>query len=119
MTRYHLSRKLSKYYTYGNRQSNIYHTRLRTNCSKLHTDLYRVNIKEDMSCTCGAAYENIYHYFLICPRYHEQRYTLRNSIPHVFDQNAMLYGNANFSIEENQYIFQAVQNYIKILNVFM
>ena len=45
----------------GKRKLQVVHTRIRTNCSALNSDLFRKNIVDSPSCTCGAM-ENAYHF---------------------------------------------------------
>ena len=65
-----------KYYLYGSRKMNIILTHLRSSASFLNYDLFRVGVVPDTSCRCGAALENLKHFFLDCPIYLEARTTL-------------------------------------------
>jgi hypothetical protein len=47
----------------GPRKSNIILTQLRNSASFLNFDLFRVGIVSDPSCRCGAALENLKHFF--------------------------------------------------------
>ena len=103
------------YFSKGKRLSNILHTKLRHNCSALNSDLYRVNIKDTPQCSCGAHDENSEHYFMFCPKYNAQRGILFNSLRGIcqtFTLNTLLFGDEDFSLIQNENIFQAVQLYI-------
>ena len=43
-----------KYFNAGSRIGQILHSRLRMKCSSLNSHLYRRNIVESLSCTCGS-----------------------------------------------------------------
>ena len=49
--------KSPEYYGEGSRKLSILHARLRHQCSSLNSDLYRINITNDLKCLCGASYE--------------------------------------------------------------
>ena len=53
--------KTPKYYYYGDRISQILHTRLRTGCSALRYYLYNRNLVPDALCFCGTV-ENNFHF---------------------------------------------------------
>ena len=65
-----------KHYLYGSRKMNIILTHIRSSASFLNYDLFRVGVVVDTSCRCGAALENLKHFFLDCPIYLEARTTL-------------------------------------------
>ena len=69
-----------KHYFYGPRKLNIMLTQLRSSASFLNYDLFRVGIVSDPSCLCGAAHENLKHFFLNCPIYLQARTTLIDNI---------------------------------------
>jgi hypothetical protein len=58
-----------KHYFYGPLKLNIILTQLRSSASFLNYDLFRVGIVSDPSCRCGAALENLKHFFFDCPIY--------------------------------------------------
>ena len=60
--------KFPKYVNQGKRKWQVMHTRIRTNCSALNSDLFVKNIIDSASCTCGAI-ENAYQFFFNCGRY--------------------------------------------------
>jgi hypothetical protein len=65
-----------KHYFYGPRKLNIILTQLRRTASFLNYDLFQVGILSDPYCRCGAALENLKHFFLDCPIYLQARTTL-------------------------------------------
>ena len=83
------------------------HTRIRTNCSALNSDLFRKNIVDSPSCTC-CAIENAYHFFFMCGLYTNQR----NDLLHGLNFKLLLFGDVSRSIEDNTRIFEAVQKII-------
>ncbi len=80
---------IPKYYYYGLRKAQVLHTRLRTNCSSLNNDLYRKNISDSPLCRCGSI-ENVQHYLLNCPYYHDKRQDLFQTITQIPDVNIQL-----------------------------
>ena len=60
--------KMPNYYNVGNRTLQIYHLRLRTNCSSLNFHLYSKNIIESPSYVCGDM-ESAKHFLLECTRF--------------------------------------------------
>ena len=90
------------------------HTRVRTNCSVLNSDLFVKNSIDSASCTCGAI-ENAYHFFFNCGRYLIRPNDLLhelNFLPNV-SLNILLYGDVSKGIEDHIRIFQAVQKIIE------
>ena len=59
-------KKPPKYYSVGDRKSNIHHARMRMKCSLLSDDLYKMHIIEDPKCACGYANEDATHYLFQC-----------------------------------------------------
>ena len=108
-----------KYFYTGNRKSQILHTRLRLGCSSLNYDLFLKNIVESPLCRCGDI-ENTEHFFLRCTLYSAQRVELLRHVSEycTVTLDILLKGNALLSIESNQDIFVAVQNYITSTNRF-
>ena len=108
-----------KYFYTGNRKLQILHTRLRLGCSSLNYDLFLKNIVESPLCRCGDV-ENTEHFFLRCTLYTAQRVELLRQVSEycTVTLDILLKGNALLSIESNQDIFVAVQNYITSTNRF-
>ena len=97
----------------GSRQSQILHTRLRTNCSSLNLDLFLKNISESPLCRCGSI-ENVQHFFFHCRYYEAQRTELINVVSLYLNPslNLLLYGDSSLSNEVNKIIFENVHKYI-------
>ena len=105
--------KVPIYYSSGNRQLQIYHTRLRTNCSSLNQHLYSKNIIADPSCACGGV-ESTKHFLLQCPLFNQARIEMLNTLSTVCipSLNVLLYGDNNLDTHYNKLIFEIVQKYI-------
>ena len=105
--------KVPIYYSSGNRQLQIYHTRLRTNCSSLNQHLYSKNIIADPSCACGGV-ESTKHFLLQCPHFNQARIEMLNTLSTVCipSLNVLLYGDNNLDTHYNKLIFETVQKYI-------
>ena len=107
------------YYYIGNRQAQILHTRLRTNCSSLNLALFQKNIVDSPLCLCGQI-ESVHHFFLTCPLYNDIRTVMLDdirpmAIPTV---KLFLFGNPSLDSETNGNIFASVQRYIVSTNRF-
>ena len=105
--------KVPIYYSSGNRQLQIYHTRLRTNCSSLNQHLYSKNIIADPSCACGSV-ESTKHFLLQCTQFNQARIEMLNTLSTVCipSLNVLLYGDDNLDTHYNKLIFETVQKYI-------
>ena len=106
--------KFDELYNFGNRFLAIQHTRLRLDASQLNSHLFKIGIKNTPKCSCGAPYEDSYHYFFHCPNYTVPRSNLHTVILQYapFTLQTILYGSSNCSLTENIEIFSAVHNYI-------
>ena len=102
-----------KFYFTGKRLGQIYHARLRTNCSTLNQHLFSENIIDRPSCACGAA-EDTYHYLFVCNRFSNLRQELFNTDSMICQPtlNVLLFGNDELSMQQNSNIFLAVQNFV-------
>ena len=98
----------------GYRKLAILFCRLRHNCSILNYDLYRCNLINDPSCSCGNPCENTFHYLFECPLYIQCRDTMVFELQN-FDitLNLLLFGSENVSPDDNAAIFRVVQRYIR------
>jgi len=67
------------FYYEGDRQTCVYHARLRTHCSNLNDHFFTKNIVESPLCTCGDI-EDTYHFFFSCPLYIGSRFELYNQL---------------------------------------
>jgi hypothetical protein len=90
-------------YYYGSRWPSVHHARMRIGCSKLNSDLcYKLHVRDDPSCICGADIEDAHHFFMSCDQYNEVRVTLQRQISNISDFNldTLLYGNELLGINE-------------------
>ena len=113
-----------KHYFYGPRKLNIILTQLRSSASFLNYDLFRVGIVSDPSCRCGAAFEDLKHFFLDCPIYLQARTKLIDNTNMVttcytLDIKFLTCGNVNLTYEQNCIIFKYVFDYIKCSKRFL
>ena len=73
----HLNSDLSpppSFYNAGSRLGQVFHTRLRLECSSLNAHLYSRNLVECPLCACGEI-ENTTHFIFKCPNYSVVRQT--------------------------------------------
>lgn len=106
--------KVPGYFYTGDRKLQILHTRLRTHCSSLCSDLFDKNIINSPYCECGAI-ENSHHYFLVCSQYTHLRTEMLNSISQVCSptMDVILQGNPTLTYESNAALFSVIRNYIR------
>ena len=105
--------KIPIYYFDGKRVGQIYHVRLRTNCSSLNEHLFSKNIIDSPLCVCGAV-EDTNHFLFNCHRFHNLRQDLFATVTPVCQpiSNILLYGSERLTYNENQQVFLAVQNFL-------
>lgn len=105
--------KKPSYYFAGKRLGQIYHSRLRTNCSSLKKHLFSKNIVESPLCVCRAV-EDTNHFLFHCERFYNLRQELFNKIIHICQPtiNILLFGSEQLSDTENRQIFLAVQEFL-------
>jgi hypothetical protein len=113
-----------KHYLYGPRKLNMILTQLRSSASFLNYDLFRVGIVSDPSCLCGAALENLKHFFLNCPIYLQARTTLIDNLNMVttcytLDITFLTCGDVNLTYEQNCIVFKYIFDYIKCSKRFL
>ena len=108
------------FYLVGDRYFTILHARIRNNCSNLNNDIYVNNLRAKPLCSCLKENEAANHYFFKCVSYINQRVilfqTTRNFHPLNLDK--LLFGDPTISVEENIFLFRAVQHFIKTSNTF-
>ena len=66
----------NKLYSYGHGLSKVNHCRIRLGLSHLNSHLHRYNLVDSPSCSnpdCGRTTESEEHYFLICPKFNNER----------------------------------------------
>ena len=93
------------------RSGQIYHSRLRLECSSLKHHLYTKDIVQDSRCLCGAI-ETTSHYLISCDLYRNQRIRYIYLIPQPLAVPKLLFGIPEATKEENNFIFKQVQLYI-------
>ena len=105
---------IPNYYYCGSRLGQIYHTRLRLDCSSLRDHLFRKHILSSPLCDCKRDIESTKHYLLDCPQYtlSRNKYLLPLQQNSHLSANLLIFGDPNLHYEENRKIFIAVQNYI-------
>ena len=81
------SRKLMRdteiptWFLIGDRETNIWHARMRMRCSSLNDDLHsQIHVIESSECACGYKRENSKHFLLDCPLYTEAREKMLNDL---------------------------------------
>ena len=109
---------IPKYLMYGPRKLNITLTQLRHSASFLNDDLYKVNIVNNATCSCGAPRETVYHYLLECNKYSNTRAEMLNSLrwlpnKYKIDVNFLTNGNTELDYEQNLTVMRNVYRYIK------
>ena len=111
-----------KHYQYGDRKLNITLTQIRCTASFLNYDLFRVNILQNATCTCGAIQEDADHFFFHCDKYSELRNTLIQNLRNISVQvnlDLLTKGSSNLTYEQNCNIFKEVYKYIKLSKRFL
>ena len=105
--------KPPRYYFIGKRLGQIYHARLRTNCSSLRQHLFSKNIVDSPVCVCGSV-EDTRHYLLVCEQYTDLRRELLNCVSEFCNPtlNVLLKGDPTLPHEHNNSIVHAVHEYI-------
>ena len=93
-----------KYFNSGFRIGQILHARLRLGCSSLNSDLYRKNIVNNASCSCGG-FKSAYHFFYMCPRYtHLMNACFADELQRL-NVNQLLFGVIDATTQENELFF--------------
>ena len=98
-------------FSFGPRNAQILHTRLRLGCSSLNYDLHRRSIADSPLCRCGSV-ETVDHFLLHCPLLADIRIRFFTNMPCAPIYQNLLFGNDASSIEQNKIIFSLVQEYI-------
>lgn len=93
------------------RKGQIYHARLRLECSSLSHHLFLKNIVDNPLCSCGAT-ETASHYLLSCVKYRPLRTRYLSVLPHPLSISTLLSGIPEAPIEVNEFIFKQVQLFI-------
>ena len=75
---------------------------MRISCSKLNNDLFHnLHVIDSVSCTCGAQYDHVEHFFLCCPQFNVIRCHLIGDILVVMpiDSDHNLIENPDYDVE--------------------
>ena len=88
------------YFTFGNKENNMLHTRLRLGMSSLNAHLFKVHSSQTDSpnCSCGAIAETVQHFFFFCPHYNFLRIEMENSLNRLIADYNRLNINQKLSI---------------------
>lgn len=107
------------FYYCGSRSGQIYHARIRMNCSRLNKHLYDRNLIQSPKCVCWDP-ETTEHYLLKCKIFNvpRQRHIHNLQIPIKISTNVLLFGSDKLTVEQNILIFKAVQKFIISSNRF-
>ena len=107
------SATIPAYYYFGTRNGQVFHSRLRMQCSNLNQHLFLKNLVPSPNCSCGQVESND-HFLLKCPHYNEARQRFINSlnIPMGITSSILLFGSDMLTLEENKNVFISVQKYI-------
>lgn len=93
------------------REGQIYHTRLRLECSALNQHLFAKNIIDTPLCTCGAT-ETASHFLLSCVNYRHLRIRYFATLPQPLTLSMVLNGIPDAPVDANERIFKQVQQFI-------
>ena len=101
------------FYPDGKRIGQIYHSRLRMECSSLNHHLFSKNIIDSRLCICGRP-ETTKYYLFECNRFNNLRQEMMQSISQLCEPtlNALLYGVTDLTDETNRQLFIIIQEYI-------
>ena len=101
------------YYYIGSRKPQTIHCKLRICMSDLNNDLFLRHISDNKECECGHRKEDASHYLLKCTNFVNARSTTIDILPPLArNVKTLLYGNREFSLPFNYYIFLTVQDFI-------
>ena len=110
------------WYSRGDRQSNIWHARLRMKCSKLNDDLFsHIHVVEAPTCSCGFRRETAKHFLLDCPLYNNDRAVMLsdlNEIGFKATTKNVLFGNTSYSNDLNCQAVDIIQTYFRATKRF-
>lgn len=103
----------------GHRKINIIICRLRNECSNLNAHLHKNYVRDNPTCSCGFPKEDTVHYFHYCPLFRVPRMKFYNSLRNLnlnLENNTnvipFLYGLPQLTFNENEQLFQIVQEFI-------
>ena len=113
-----MSRKSKKLYHFGSRATNVKHSQMRMECSKLNSHLFHnLHVINSPSFNCGYNVENNKHFLLDCPLYIIQRQKMFQQLQNFIDINELnieilLYGSNDYDYITNRNIFEIVHDFI-------
>ena len=109
------SLKSPEIFSYGQRCSQIYHARIRNNCSNLNADLFNNFLKASPECPCGDTYEDAEHFFFKCPLYSTERLNLfiHTRQYHPLSVDKLCFGISGNHENDNKNLFAYVHRFIK------
>ena len=93
------------------REGQIYHTRLRLECSSLNQQLFVKSIIDSPLCSCGLT-ETASHFLLSCVNYRNLRLRYFSNLPQPLSLSILLNGIPDAPIDVNEKIFKQVQQFI-------
>ena len=93
---------------------------MRNNCSDLESDIYLNHVSETDKCELCNETEDVEHYIFKCLKYNVQRVKLSRSTNsmHPLNSKLLLYGDPQYSIEQNISIVAAVHQFIQSTKSF-
>ncbi len=107
---------------YGERISQMSHTRIRLNFSNLNSHLHSYNLSESPNCEYCNVPETPMHYLFQCNQYNVPRAELLNSVEELLITNnlnqritlkLLLHGHNRLSYKDNCKIFDCVHSFIR------
>ena len=104
------------FYSVGSRFLSVMHARMRNGCSNLNNDLFLNKLRPTATCDkCGHEREDAEHYFMQCPSFTNERLRLFRATRnlHPLSVNMLLAGKHSLSDEDNIFVFNHVQTFIK------
>ncbi len=110
---------------YGERISQMSHTRIRLNFSNLNSHLHNYNLVGSPNCEHCNIPETTKHYLLDCNRYFIPRIEMFDIVEDILSSNnldtrisvkLLLFGNERISYNDNCKIFESVQSFIRKSN---
>ena len=107
---------IPKWYSYGERRTNIVLARIRNNCSGLAKDLVTNHIQLNPTCAnCDTnRAENACHYFIECPRYAHARQELSSTFQNLYvpcTVETILHGSLDHNLQTNKLLLDAVYQF--------
>ena len=101
------------FYRNGKRIGQIYHARLRTDCSSLNHHLLSKNILDSPLCNCDRI-ETTKHYLFECNSFNEFRHEMMQGISQLCrpKSDTLIYSKRAHSDKRNKHIFITVNEHL-------